>query len=95
MSLRFSVLLPVKAPGRGKTRLELPDRAPLVRAFALDAIAALRGSSYVDEVLVVSDDADLDLGAPVLPDHGEGDLNRALARAAASLVSSRVAAMLP
>lgn len=95
MASRFTVLLPVKAPGRGKSRLALPDRAALVHAFVLDTIAALRASSYVDQVLVVSDDPDAGFGVPVLPDAGGGDLNRALRRAADEAGGEAIAAMLP
>lgn len=95
MAPRFTVLLPVKTPGRGKTRLAVPDTAPVVRAFVLDAIAALQQSSRVAEVYVVCDDAAAGFGVGVLPDRGEGDLNLALARAAESLPATAIAAMLP
>jgi 2-phospho-L-lactate guanylyltransferase len=87
---RFSLLVPVK-DGRGaKTRLggvDAAGRAELMSAFARDAIGAALGTSLV-EVHVVGDPAAMaglaaDLGVPVVPDEGEGDLNQALRRAAA------------
>lgn len=87
---RFALLVPVK-DGRGaKTRLGPVGedrRAALMAAFVRDAVAAALGSALVD-VHLVGDPAALreiadDLGVPVLPDEGDGDLNRALRRAAA------------
>lgn len=97
MASRFTVLLPVKSPGRGKSRLALSDRGALAHAFVLDAIAALEASPYVDRVLVICDEASTDFGVPVLPDRGEGDLNTALTHAAEEVAasSSAVAALLP
>jgi 2-phospho-L-lactate guanylyltransferase len=87
---RFALLVPVK-DGRGaKTRLGgigASGRADLMAAFARDAISAARRTPLV-EVYVVGDANALrpmveDLDVPVLPDEGEGDLNRALRHAAA------------
>ena len=86
---RYSLLVPVK-DGRGaKTRLGgigASGRADLMAAFARDAISAARRSPLV-EVYVVGDATALramtdELDVSVLPDEGEGDLNRALALAA-------------
>ncbi len=99
MTLRFSVLLPVKLPSTGKSRLRLSDEAlrpRLVRAFVLDVIDVLQRSSYVATVQVVCADTALDVGVPVIQDHGEGSLNRALRLAAAQLPDDLgVAALLP
>lgn len=87
---RITLLVPVK-DGRGaKTRLGgvgPSGRADLMAAFARDAITAARRSPLV-EVYVVGDADALramadDLDVAVLPDEGEGDLNLALALAAA------------
>ena len=85
------VLLPVKPPARGKSRLVgLPDgaRANLARAFALDTAAACLAADRVAEVLVVTDDALFasevrTLGCAVIPDGVGGDLNGTLVQAAA------------
>lgn len=87
---RFALLVPVK-DGRGaKTRLGPVGegrRAALMAAFARDAVAAAVRSTLVD-VHLVGDPTALreiadELDVPVLPDEGDGDLNRALRRAAA------------
>ncbi|TWG98342.1 2-phospho-L-lactate guanylyltransferase [Nocardioides sp. J9] len=55
----FAVVLPVKSPGTGKSRLSaLPDdaRRRLAAAFAVDAVAACRATPEVGLVVVVSDD---------------------------------------
>lgn len=86
---RFTLLVPVK-DGRGaKTRLDQvgeAGRADLMGAFARDAITAALAASAV-EVAVVGDPEAMDaliqdVGVDLVPDEGEGDLNRALARAA-------------
>jgi 2-phospho-L-lactate guanylyltransferase len=91
---RFALLVPIK-DGRGaKTRLgglDAVDRAELMAAFARDAIEAARRTSLV-AVHVVGDPVALgpmaaELGVPVLPDEGDGDLNRALRQAAAQVAS--------
>ena len=74
----WTVVIPVKAPAAGKTRLSpaVADdaRAELARAFALDTIAATRAASSVDRVIVVGDDPDLADGAEYLAEPGaDGD----------------------
>ncbi len=74
----WTVVIPVKAPAAGKTRLSpaVADaaRAELARAFALDTIAAARAASSVDRVIVVGDDPDLADGAEYLAEPGaDGD----------------------
>ncbi|MEO9324966.1 2-phospho-L-lactate guanylyltransferase [Nocardioides sp. C4-1] len=86
----YVVLLPVKPPARGKSRLgTLPDdrRRALAEAFALDTAAACLATPEVSAVLAVTDDAVLatDLqraGCACIPDAG-GGLNAALRLAAA------------
>lgn len=99
MTLRFSVLLPVKLPAVGKSRLQLLDEAlrpRLVRAFVLDVIEVLQRSSYVESVQVICADPDADFGVPVLADAGGGSLNRALRLAAEQCPADRgVVAVLP
>jgi len=86
MSHSFALLVPVKTLALAKSRLAISvpgDREPLMRAFALDAIAAALHSPAVAEVLVVTDDPGFEVdGTRRLPDEGEGDLNRALHHAA-------------
>jgi 2-phospho-L-lactate guanylyltransferase len=90
-STPFVVILPVKPPGRGKSRLrELPDeqRRALAAAFALDTATAALAANRVSGVLAVTDDhafaRDLAaLGAHVIPDGVSGDLNGSLVQAAA------------
>ena len=87
----FVVLVPVKPPARGKSRLAgLPDdlRAALATAFARDTIAAAQAADAVAEVMVVTDDhvfaAELrETGCVVLPDGVTGSLNGSLVQAAA------------
>lgn len=59
----FVVLVPVKSPSLGKTRLQVPDhlRPGLAAAFARDAITAARRTPGVVEVVVVT--ADQEVGA--------------------------------
>lgn len=83
----FVVLLPVKSPGLGKSRLRVPEhlRPGLAEAFALDALDAARGTPGVVEVVVVTSDAGFaqrcaELGVATLPD-GDG-LNESLVAAA-------------
>lgn len=81
----FVLLLPVKSPGTGKTRLtSLSDeqRGRLAAAFATDAADACLRTPEVARVLVISDDERFAatlaaLGADVCPDPG-GGLNAAL-----------------
>lgn len=85
----FVILLPVKSPGTGKTRMTSltdADRARLAGSFAIDALDACLATPGVAEVMVVSDDADF---ATVLASRGartcadpEQGLNAALRHAA-------------
>lgn len=88
----YVVLLPVKPPARGKSRLvglTPAERTSLARAFALDTTEACLSADRVEAVLVATDDswfaADVrDLGAAVIPDGvGGGDLNGTLVQACA------------
>jgi len=89
--ISFVVIVPVKPPARGKSRLDaLPagQRRKLAAAFALDTVAAARRTPRVEAVLVVTDDfrfaADLrDTGCEVIPDGVSDDLNATLRQAAA------------
>lgn len=92
----FAVLLPVKSPGTGKSRLSaLPDdrRRRLAAAFAADVVRACLATPEVALVLIVSDDAgfaaSLSAGqARTLADPG-GGLNAALRHAAARAQDER------
>jgi 2-phospho-L-lactate guanylyltransferase len=88
MSSSYAVLLPVKPPGRGKTRLGDLPRDTLAAAFALDAATACLQAASVAEVLVITDDASFagalsGLGCAAIPDGVSGDLNASLVLAAA------------
>lgn len=82
MSSTFSLLVPVKTLRLAKSRLVLAgdaERAPLMRAFALDAILAATAAASVGQVYVVTDEPGFEVGGAVrLPDEGDGDLNAAL-----------------
>lgn len=91
MPTTFTLLVPVKAWDRAKTRMVHTDTTPpgdvlapalardLAAAFALDAVASATGSAQVARVYVVTDQPDFAApGACVLPDEGAGDLNAAL-----------------
>lgn len=86
----FVVLLPVKPPARGKSRLAgLPDeqRTALATGFARDTAAVALTTTGVTAVLVVTDDVSLaralaDLGCEAVPD-GSAGLNETLEQAAA------------
>ncbi len=82
----FSLLVPVKMLALAKSRLEvahLHEREPLMRAFALDVIAAAASAARVARVHVVTDEPGFELaGAVRLPDEGGGDLNSTLRHAA-------------
>lgn len=87
----WSVVVPVKALDRGKTRLSTRTaarRRELALAFALDTVRAAKACPAVAEVLVVGDDDVRDavagLGARWLADPGTG-LNAAIAEAEATL----------
>ncbi len=88
---QFAVVVPVKPPALGKSRLVgLPDRErrALAAAFALDTVAASLAAELVGAVLVVTDDAPFagrlaDLGCAAIPDGVSGDLNASLRLGAA------------
>lgn len=87
----FSVIVPVKPPARGKSRLVgLADeaRAELAAGFALDTVAAALDVPQVEGVLVVTDDFRFaarlkTLGVAVIPDGVTQDLNGTLLQAVA------------
>ncbi|WP_395694262.1 2-phospho-L-lactate guanylyltransferase [Nocardioides sp.] len=89
--VRYVVLVPVKPPAVGKSRLHAvgaADRRALAEAFALDTVAACVAAATVAEVLVVTDDARFStrlagLGTAAIPDGVAGDLNGTLRQAAA------------
>lgn len=90
MSTSYVVLLPVKPPARGKSRLDVDPgrRRALAAAFALDTARACLSAAHVTAVLAVTDDARFadDLGAAgctTIPDGVDGDLNESLRQAAA------------
>lgn len=88
---QYSVVVPVKPPARGKSRLVgLPDeqRRGLATAFALDTVTACLGAEHVGAVLVVTDDVAFSarlsaLGCAAIPDGVAGDLNGTLRQAVA------------
>ena len=72
--MSWTVVIPVKSPAAGKSRL-IPGvtdtaRASLARAFALDTIAAALAARSVARVIVVGDDPDLADGAEFLAEPG-------------------------
>lgn len=87
----FVVLVPVKPPALGKSRLaSLPDelRQSLATAFARDTIAAALAADGVAVVMVVTDDHEFAAsvrtqGCEVIPDGVTGSLNGSLVQAAA------------
>jgi 2-phospho-L-lactate guanylyltransferase len=86
----YVVLLPVKPPARGKSRLDVDParRRALAAAFALDTARACLAATRVTAVLAVTDDAHFagDLravGCDSIPDGVTGDLNESLRQAAA------------
>jgi len=89
--VRFAVVVPVKPPAIGKSRLVgLSDahRRELARAFALDTVQAALAAARVEEVLVVTDDAGFSselvaLGCRAIPDGVSSDLNATLRQGAA------------
>jgi 2-phospho-L-lactate guanylyltransferase len=90
MSASYVVLLPVKPPARGKSRLEVDPRRrrALAAAFALDTARACLAADAVVTVLAVTDDATFadDLraaGCETIPDGVDGDLNESLRLASA------------
>ncbi|MBZ5737079.1 2-phospho-L-lactate guanylyltransferase [Nocardioides mangrovi] len=88
---QYVVLVPVKPPAIGKSRLVGLDpdvRRELAEAFAQDAVVACLEASLVGAVLVVTDDAHFSraltaLGAAAIPDGVSDDLNGSLRQAAA------------
>jgi 2-phospho-L-lactate/phosphoenolpyruvate guanylyltransferase len=88
---QYAVVVPVKPPARGKSRLVgLPEerRRQLAAAFALDTVAACLAADRVATVLAVTDDASFSarlaaLGCAAIPDGVSGDLNGSLVLAAA------------
>lgn len=90
-SPQHAVLVPVKPPAHGKSRLVgLADgqRRELATAFALDTLVACLSARAVGAVLVVTDDAAFAdraaaLGCTAIPDGVTGDLNGTLRQAAA------------
>lgn len=93
MSQQYAVVVPVKPPARGKSRLVgLPDeqRRVLAEAFALDTVSACLAADSVARVLVVTDDARFStavtaLGCAAIPDGVADDLNASLRQAAAEV----------
>lgn len=89
----YVVVLPVKPPALGKSRLRgLPDerRRDLAEAFALDTAAACLAATSVHAVLAVTDDAAFAArlgaaGCTCVPDGASG-LNEALRQGAAEAV---------
>jgi 2-phospho-L-lactate guanylyltransferase len=86
----YVVLLPVKPPARGKSRLDVHPqrRRTLAAAFALDTASACLSTSCVRAVLAVTDDARFavelrDAGCRAMPDGVSHDLNESLRLAAA------------
>lgn len=82
------VLMPVKPPVVGKSRLTDLPRRDLAMAFALDTATAVLRCESVAHLVVVTDDALLargldELGAWSIPDGVTGDLNATLRLAAA------------
>ncbi len=89
---RFAVLVPVKPPAVGKSRLAGLDggaaRRRLAESFAQDTVLACLRARTVRQVLVVTDDAEFSrvlsaLGCTAIPDGVSGDLNATLRQAAA------------
>lgn len=83
------VIVPVKPPSVGKSRLGLSAsrRTALATAFALDTLTAAAATPSVAQVLVVTDDYRFaarvrELGCAVMPDGVSGDLNASLVQAA-------------
>ena len=91
MQRKYVVVVPVKPPTVGKSRLLGPtdaQRRDLAEAFALDTVTACLGADQVVEVLVATDDAAFAarfgaLGCSTVPDGDTTDLNSALRQAVA------------
>lgn len=88
---QFVVLIPVKPPAVGKSRLlglDADVRRALAEAFAQDTVSACLAAGSVAQVLVVTDDVRFStvlatLGADTIPDGVTHDLNGTLRQAAA------------
>ena len=89
---RYAVLVPVKPPAVGKSRLaglgDGTSRRRLAESFAQDTVLACLRADTVQQVLVVTDDAQFSyvlsaLGCAAIPDGVSGDLNATLRQAAA------------
>jgi 2-phospho-L-lactate guanylyltransferase len=89
---RYAVLVPVKPPAVGKSRLAGlgggAARRRLAESFAQDTVLACLRAEMVAQVLVVTDDAQFSrvlsaLGCTAIPDGVSGDLNATLRQAAA------------
>lgn len=63
---KWTVVIPLKASARAKTRLALPpaQRRTWARAFAVDTVAAAVACPLVRRVVVVTDDAEWTLAPP-------------------------------
>ncbi|QKJ20751.1 2-phospho-L-lactate guanylyltransferase [Microbacterium hominis] len=87
----WAVVVPVKDPARGKSRLSVDgvDRATLARAIALDTVAAVAVCDEVARVIVVTDDAALPAHAGDIPGVRWVDETFARERAAADAVAGR------
>ncbi|MFM6848127.1 MAG: 2-phospho-L-lactate guanylyltransferase [Terrabacter sp.] len=93
IATRCVVVVPVKPPSFGKSRLAgLPDeqRRELAESFALDTVEAVAATPGVAHVLVVTDDFRLAaamqaLGAEVVPDGASEDLNATLVQGTAEV----------
>ena len=97
-ALRCVVVVPVKPPALGKSRLVgLTDeqRRELAEAFALDTVQATARTRGVAAVLVVTDDfrlaaamrgLEVEVAVEVMPDGASEDLNATLVQAAAEVV---------
>jgi 2-phospho-L-lactate guanylyltransferase len=90
---QYAVVVPVKPPALGKSRLVgLPDdrRRGLAAAFALDTVTACLAADSVARVLAVTDDVPFarrltEAGCAAIPDGVTGDLNASLRQAAAEV----------
>jgi 2-phospho-L-lactate guanylyltransferase len=90
-AVEYVVVVPVKPPAVGKSRLggiPAERRRELAAAFALDTVAACLATPGVAAVMAVTDDAHFarrlaDAGCAVLPDGHSGDLNASIRLAAA------------
>ncbi|WP_200941765.1 2-phospho-L-lactate guanylyltransferase [Angustibacter sp. Root456] len=80
----WTLVLPVQSSTRAKSRLEVPagvDRPRLARAIARDSLAAVRATSAVARVVVVTADDDLAAECAAAGDHVVRDSGRSLSDA--------------